>query len=158
MIRPLLTVLVLGIAFASCLKSKNDCDYDACAIKAPASEIDSVKNYLTTMGITAVQHCSGVFYAIDSAGTGNTPNPCSYINANYVGKLKSGVTFDSGSFQQPYQLTDLVRGWTNTVPLIKNGGKIRIYVPPSLGYGNQAVGTIPANSILIFDIKLTAVQ
>jgi FKBP-type peptidyl-prolyl cis-trans isomerase FkpA len=93
-----------------------------------------------------------------SAGTGAKPKPCSYINAVYTGKLTNGYVFDQGSFPQPYELTGMIRGWTNTLPLIQNGGKIHLYIPPTLGYGNTAVATIPPNSILIFDIQLTSVQ
>jgi FKBP-type peptidyl-prolyl cis-trans isomerase FkpA len=99
-----------------------------------------------------------VFYIIQSAGTGTKPTACSYINANYTGKLTNGYVFDQGSFPQPYQLTGLIRGWTNTIPLIQNGGRIHLYIPPSLGYGNATVSSIPPNSILIFDVQLTSVQ
>jgi FKBP-type peptidyl-prolyl cis-trans isomerase FkpA len=159
MIRPLVISLLVLFTFPSCLKSPNtDCKYDACATVAPASEIQAVQSYLTAHSITAIQHCSGVFYVIDSVGTGAQPTPCSYINATYTGSLTDGTVFDQGSFQQPYQLTGLIKGWTNTIPLIKKGGRIHIYVPPSLGYGNQPSGSIPANSILIFDIDLSFVQ
>ena len=43
------------------------------------------------------------------------------------------------------------------IPMIKPGGKIKLYCPPSLAYGNQANGTIPANSILIFEVELVGV-
>jgi FKBP-type peptidyl-prolyl cis-trans isomerase FkpA len=158
-IRPFLVPVLVLLTMSGCLKSpSNECKYDACATKAPANEIQDVQNYLTANNITAVQHCSGVFYVIDSLGTGATPTPCSFINANYTGRLTNGTVFDHGPFQQPYQLTGLIPGWTNTIPLIKKGGRIHLYVPPSLGYGSQPFQTIPANSILIFDIDLTFVQ
>jgi FKBP-type peptidyl-prolyl cis-trans isomerase FkpA len=152
--------MVIVLSFSSCLKSSTPkCEFDACAVVAPANEIADVQAYLTANNITgAVQHCSGVFYVIESAGTGAKPKPCSYINAVYTGKLTNGYVFDQGSFPQPYELTGMIRGWTNTLPLIQNGGKIHLYIPPTLGYGNTAVATIPPNSILIFDIQLTSVQ
>ncbi len=157
-----LFALVLVASLSGCLKgsegAEQNCNYDACAVVAPTSEIQSVQTYLTDNNITATQHCSGAFYIIDAAGTGATPNICSFINASYVGKLTNGTVFDQGTFQQPLQLGQLVRGWINTIPLIKQGGKIRLYLPPSLGYGSQANGPIPANSILIFDLELTLVQ
>jgi FKBP-type peptidyl-prolyl cis-trans isomerase FkpA len=160
MIRPLITSLVILISFTGCLKSTTPkCEYNACGVVAPANEIADVQAYLNANGITgAVQHCSGVFYIIQTPGTGNKPNACSYINANYTGKLTNGYVFDQGSFPQPYQLNGMIRGWTNTLPLIQNGGRILLYIPPTLGYGNTSVSTIPANSILIFDVQLTSVQ
>jgi FKBP-type peptidyl-prolyl cis-trans isomerase FkpA len=55
-------------------------------------------------------------------------------------------------------LNNLIVGWVNGIPYVKPGGKIRLYIPPSLGYGSAANGPIPANSILIFEIDLVAVQ
>lgn len=158
-----LSAIAVSIFFSGCLKSKHTeglaCMYNACATVAPASEIQAVQNYLTSNNITAVQHCSGVFYVIDTPGTGVQPSSCSSVNVIYKGRLTNGNVFDPGpSFPQPYPLTSLIKGWTNTIPLIKAGGKIHLYIPPSLGYGNQQVGNIPPNSILIFDVELTTVQ
>jgi FKBP-type peptidyl-prolyl cis-trans isomerase FkpA len=153
---------------AGCIKEEphdpyDPCTYDVCSVKAPDSEVQNVKDYLTTNNITANQHCSGVFYSIENPGTGNTPTICSYIVATYTGKLTNGKVFDQGQFQQPLQLSNLISGWIATLPLIKQGGIIHLYIPPSLGYGSQnqtrnGVIIIPGNSILVFDIKLDYVQ
>ncbi|HEY0057714.1 MAG TPA: FKBP-type peptidyl-prolyl cis-trans isomerase [Flavisolibacter sp.] len=165
MMRKLLLCSIVFVLLAGgCAKDEQECraDYDPCSFVAPASEIQAVQSYLAANNLTAVQHCSGVFYIIDAPGTGAAPDICSMINTNYVGKLTNGQVFDSGTFQENIQLGGLIRGWVNTLPLIKKGGKIRMFIPPSLGYGNREVGTppntIPANSILIFDIELTVVQ
>jgi FKBP-type peptidyl-prolyl cis-trans isomerase FkpA len=77
------------------------------------------------------------------------------VRATYIGKLTNGNQFDAGTAD--FGLNQVIRGWTNGIPLIKQGGKIHLYIPPSLGYGNQAQGPIPANSILIFDVTLDVV-
>jgi FKBP-type peptidyl-prolyl cis-trans isomerase FkpA len=158
-------ILFASIAFATlftaCIKENDEpCkSYDSCAVKAPQTEIQQVRDYLVANNITdTVLHCSGVFYSILNAGTGKTPTPCSYINTNYVGKLTNGTIFDQGSFPQLYRLVGLIPGWINTLPLIRQGGSMRLYIPPSLGYGSQPRGNIPANSILIFDLQLTQVE
>lgn len=77
-----------------------------------------------------------------------------------MGKLTNGTIFDQTQGNNTYSnyLTSLIKGWTNGVPYIKTGGRIILYIPPTLGYGSQANGPIPANSILIFDIDLINVQ
>jgi FKBP-type peptidyl-prolyl cis-trans isomerase FkpA len=157
----LLAAFTLLVLFTGCFKDPEDpCKtYDACSFRAPESEIQQVRNYIQSAGISdTVQHCSGVYYVIQNAGTGKSPTPCSFIGATYTGRLTNGTIFDQGSFNQLIKLTSLVRGWTNTLPLIKQGGSIRLFIPPSLGYGNQQFGSIPPNSVLIFDVQLTQVQ
>jgi len=159
--KSLLAALSLMILFTACFKNPEDpCKtYNACSFRAPESEIQQVRSYIQSAGITdTVQHCSGVYYVIQDPGTGKSPTPCSYIGATYTGRLTNGTVFDQGSFNQLIRLTGLVKGWTNTIPLIKQGGSIRLFIPPSLGYGGQQVGTIPPNSVLIFDVQLTHVE
>jgi FKBP-type peptidyl-prolyl cis-trans isomerase FkpA len=90
---------------------------------------------------------------------------CSFITVKYVGRLTNGSIFDQTQGADTFSsyLGNLIRGWVNAVPYIKTGGKIRLFIPPSLGYGsaNQTSGgvvTIPGNSILIFDIELVNVR
>lgn len=158
-------VFVALIFFAGCLKSKDQgfsqqCNYDSCALKAPASEIQAVQQYLADSSLTATQHCSGLFYRIESEGTGVRPTPCSYISVRYKGKLANGTVFDKsadGAVFSQY-LGNLIRGWVNGLPYIKEGGKIHLYIPPTLGYGSQGNSTIPANSMLVFEVELVDVQ
>ena len=163
--------IVAVVSFSGCLKNSDDgytqtCSYDSCALKAPSSEIQVIQKYLADSGLTATQTCSGAFYNIISQGTGAAPTPCSYITAKYVGKLADGSKFDStetGATFSSY-LGNLVRGWVNTLPYLKAGGKIRMYIPPTIGYGsverknNAGVVVIPANSMLVFDVDLVTVQ
>ena len=157
----LLGILVLT-GLSSCLKgeSGSTCSYDPCGIKAPDSEIQAVQSYLTTNTISATQHCSGLFYTVDLPGSGATPTVCNYVTVNYEGRLTNGTVFDKTQPGSPagFNLSSLIAGFKNGVPLIKTGGKITLYVPPSLGYGSQPQGTIPANSILIFNVELLNVQ
>lgn len=152
------TVLLALFLVSGCLKSNDtSCDYDACALKAPDAEIAAVKSYIDSMGITATQHCSGLFYKIETPGTGATPDACDYVGVTYKGMFTNGAVFDSSSTGIALSLSKVIRGWTNGVPLLKEGGKITLYIPPSLGYGSQNYQTIPGNSILIFDISLLKV-
>lgn len=169
MLKKIVLGLVVVASFTGCMKGDNSnnttCNYDPCTYKkATASETQAVKDYLDANGISATQHCSGMFYAIDDAGTGKPVTACGAIIATYSGKLTDGTVFDSGTFQDFMPLGNLVLGWVNAIPLIKEGGKIRLYIPPSLGYGDKDVTdkqtgavVIPANSIIIFDVTLDRV-
>ncbi len=77
----------------------------------------------------------------------------------YTGKLVNGTVFDQtpAGANATLVLGQLIVGWQKGLPLIGTGGKITLYIPPSLGYGSSAVGSVPANSILIFDIELAGI-
>src|SRR5215203_818265 len=100
MLKNIFFYLLVITFFNGCLKNSGTtttCDassYDQCALKAPASEIQAVEDYLSSNSIGATKHCSGLFYTIDVMGTGASPNFCSQISFNYVGKLANGSTFD----------------------------------------------------------------
>jgi len=168
MIKKIFFALLVVVAFAGCIKNTDQntttCTYDACANKAPAAEIDSLRKYLAANNINATEHCSGVFYQISNPGTGATPIPCKRVAVRYKGMLTNGSVFDEQTSPQTFPLNGVIPGWTNTVPLIKEGGSINLYIPPSLGYGSQekrnAAGAvvIPANSILVFTINLDAAE
>ena len=87
------------------------------------------------------------------------PTVCNRVTVRYSGRLTSGAVFDSNLTGISFTLGQLIVGWQKGIPLIRPGGKITLYVPPSLGYGAAgAPPTIPANAYLIFDIDLVAVQ
>ena len=84
------------------------------------------------------------------------------VSVHYVGTLTNGTVFDSSySRNQPFTFRvgvgQVIAGWDQGIPGMKVGGKRRLTIPPSLGYGNQAVGSIPANSTLIFDVELLSI-
>lgn len=155
-------LLLIG-SFSGCLKSTDNsgsasCNYNECSVVAPGSEIQAVKDYLSANGIVAAQHCSGLFYTIDDAGTGTKPTVCNNIAFTYEGKLTNGSVFDKQTTPVVYALSQLITGFKNGIPLLKAGGHMHLYVPPTLGYGATSSGSIPPNSILIFDVTLVGVQ
>ncbi len=155
-------VLVAIITTSSCLKSGSEagCTYDPCQYKVPDSQSVKIETYLTANGLAAVKHCSGMYYTVITEGTGDAPTPCATVAINYTGTLTNGNVFDKSTSPVVFGLSSLIDGWKNGLPLIKKGGKIKLYIPPSLGYGPNPAGNgaIPGNSILIFDIDLIDFQ
>lgn len=152
-------LVLISCCLGACSKKK--CEYSDDGTVAPLAEQQLVKAYLDSAGIVATLHERGFYYKIDTPGTGSTPGECSEITVAYTGTLTNGQVFDQQS-SYATELSNLIDGWQQGVPLIRKGGEIWLYIPPSLGYGQQSVTTstktIPASSILIFDIHLLDVQ
>ena len=156
-------ILYSVILLSSCSKENDACKYDACAIAAPAAEVAQLESYLASAAITATKHCSGMYYSIDAAGSGTAPTICSSVSVKYKGQLTNGNVFDQSTAPVSFQLNGLIEAWKKGIPLIRPGGKIKLYCPPSLAYGSQEIRdgsgnvVIPANSILVFEVELVGV-
>jgi FKBP-type peptidyl-prolyl cis-trans isomerase FkpA len=148
----------------SCLKVNTDCEFKPCQFVAPASETQAINTYMGANALTGTQHCSGLYYNITNAGSGKSPDGCSYVYVKYTGRTTSGVVFDQRTTSQLINLNQVITGWRAAIPLLKPGGTMTLYVPPYLGYGTQELKDsngnviVPGNSILIFDIELVSVQ
>ena len=96
-------------------------------------------------------------------GTGEPVKAGDTISIHYHGTLEDGTVFDSSvernePFVTQIGVGSLIQGWEQGIPGMKIGGKRRLTIPPSLGYGSQAVGSIPANSTLIFEVELLDIK
>ncbi len=80
----------------------------------------------------------------------------SELSVLYRGSLTNGMVFDKTISSKPFNsdLRELIGGMQEGLLNQKNGAKIRLIIPPHLGYGAQTLDKIPANSILIFDIEV----
>jgi FKBP-type peptidyl-prolyl cis-trans isomerase len=126
----------------------------------PTYEDALIRDFLSTNNIAATKDVSGLYYQIISPGTGTTPLSTSSVKVAYTGRLLTGFVFDQATTASPLTipLTSVIQGWQIGVPLIKQGGKIRLFIPSRLGYGTTGSGgSIPPNSILDFDIELIEV-
>lgn len=101
----------------------------------------------------------GFYYKINKLGTGNRPTVDSVVTVKYVGKFLNGVVFDktSGSYTYTNALTGLIKGWQYGVPLLNEGSSATFYFPSAMCYGVKGTASIPASTVLIFDITLTEV-
>jgi FKBP-type peptidyl-prolyl cis-trans isomerase FkpA len=151
----LFIVLVIIVFFyPGCSKDKT------CTPKPVNSEIPQIEAYALANGIATTAHPSGLYYQVIEMGTGPKANANSKISITYTGKLMNGQTFDENTTPNvdAWPLTSLIAGWGIGIPLINEGGHIRLLIPSALGYGCDQYYTIPGNSVLYFDIHLVDVQ
>jgi FKBP-type peptidyl-prolyl cis-trans isomerase FkpA len=146
-------ILVLLIVAFSCKKSDEEENKNL-------TDDEKIQQYLDENSINATKHESGLYYTIEDPGSGGSPDQNSIVEVRYKGYLLDGTVFDetSGSSTVSFSLSILIEGWQIGIPLMQKGGSGTFFLPSSLGYGNNQVGDIPPNSVLIFEIELVDFQ
>jgi FKBP-type peptidyl-prolyl cis-trans isomerase len=96
-------------------------------------------------------------------GSGQEAQVGSTVSVHYTGTLTDGTKFDSSLDRgEPFSFTigsgQVISGWELGVKGMKVGGKRKLTIPPELGYKDREVGSIPANSTLLFEIELLSVE
>ena len=100
---------------------------------------------------------TGLQYRVINEGNGNSPNKTDRVKVHYVGKLMDGTEFDSSIERgEPteFGLNQVIKGWTEGLQLMKVGSKYEFFIHPKIAYGSRPRPTIPANSLLIFEVEL----
>jgi FKBP-type peptidyl-prolyl cis-trans isomerase FkpA len=148
-ISPFTCFLILILLNISCNKTEDYSQIDE----------DIIQNYILTNNLNAQSTASGLYYVIDNLGSGDTPTIYSDVTVAYKGYLTNGLVFDeSSSSGVTFALGNVIQGWQQGIPFFNEGGSGILLIPSALGYGSEAVGSIPANSVLIFDISLIEVD
>ena len=106
------------------------------------------------LSLTFIETTSGLKYRDIFVGTGASPASSSAtVTVNYEGWLLNGTRFDGNNGTQ-FALSGVIAGWTEGVASMKVGGIRQLIIKPSLAYDANAQPGIPANSTLVFTIKL----
>ncbi|MES2014747.1 MAG: FKBP-type peptidyl-prolyl cis-trans isomerase [Patescibacteria group bacterium] len=93
-------------------------------------------------------------------GEGDPVAPGDTLTVKYIGVLPDGTVFDSTDAHGGAPFTfvigsgQVIQGWERGLIGMKEGGRRLLAVPPTLGYGSQAIGSIPSNATLLFDVQL----
>ena len=104
---------------------------------------------------------SGLRYEIVKPGDGAFPKATETVKVHYTGTLTDGSVFDS-SVQRgepaEFPLDGVIPGWTEGIQKMNKGGKIKLYVPPHLAYGDDGRPGIPPGSTLVFEVELLEIK
>jgi len=104
----------------------------------------------------------GLQYKVITEGGGKTPKATDTVTVNYRGTLIDGTEFDS-SYKRgtpaSFQVSGVIRGWTEALQLMKTGSKWQLFIPSELAYGERGAGhDIGPNSTLIFEVELLSIK
>ncbi|MBL6875206.1 MAG: peptidylprolyl isomerase [Chitinophagales bacterium] len=120
------------------------------------------ENFLKDYYPDAKKTESGLYYVHTVEGTGVQPTAANQVEVHYEGRFMDGKVFDSSIARGEtitFGLGQVIRGWTEGLQLMKEGGKTTLIIPYVLAYGaGGRPPQIPAKSDLIFDIELIKVK
>lgn len=105
---------------------------------------------------------SGLKYKITHKTEGAKPTAGDKVQVHYTGKLTNDTIFDSSLKRGvPFEFSigkgQVIKGWDEGIALLHVGEKATFIIPADLGYGSREMGTIPANSTLVFDVELIGI-
>lgn len=169
-----LVVIFLGIAgifFLSNQKTQNTNDININQASTPASTStpvpanDIMQNKATSEADMnkSITTSDGLVIEDEVTGTGKEAKSGDTVTVNYLGTLTNGTKFDSSydrntPFTTQIGVGQVIKGWDEGIVGMKVGGKRKLTIPPSLGYGQQGVGNIPPNSTLVFEVELLGIK
>ncbi len=105
---------------------------------------------------------SGLRYKITAAGDEKHPTENDTVTIDYVGTLTDGKEFDSSKKSgrpATFPLSGVIAGFKEGLQLVGKGGKVTLYIPSDLAYGEQGAGDIiPPSSALIFEVEVLDIK
>ncbi len=140
--RNIILLFSLMVVFSFCKKGKTD--------------RQKIEEYVAANNLHGEFTGSGLYFTVDIAGTGVNPTVDNTVKVEYTGYLLDGTIFDGTPAGSPieFALSQVILGWQEGIPKYKKGGKGKLIIPSALGYGSSSNGSIPANSVLVFDVFL----
>jgi|UPI000693F03F FKBP-type peptidyl-prolyl cis-trans isomerase len=128
---------------------------------------NAIVNYAIDEIIPLQRTRSGLFYRILDPGNGQPLEWGDYVSAHYKGYLLDGKIFDS-SYRKgrpmKFYIGNMIDGWNEGLQLIKEGGRIQLFVPSQLGYKERGVPdgkdgyVIPPNTPLVFEVEVLSLE
>ncbi len=141
-----LLLVLCSIVFSTCKKNYSEIDREL------------ILQYIAENALNAQEGLEGVFYVVDTIGTGISPDISSDVVVDYEGFLLDGTKFDSSvdrGVPSTFGLNQVIRGWQVGIPVFKEGGSGMLLIPSEAGYGSSSPSSlIPKNSVLVFTIRL----
>mgnify|MGYP001550323893 FL=1 len=150
----------LLLLLAACVKNESS------ELPAPMADVRmeaDIQNYLRSHNETAVRDVSGLYYQILAPGDSihfvkATSVPTVIYTTRLLNGVSVGTSFGPTDFDHR-ELKNHIPGWQIGLQKISEGGRIRLFIPPALGYGSAGIaGVIPPNAILISEIELVSIR
>lgn len=125
-------------------------------------DVAAIKAYIDENNLDMQQTNTGVFYKIEERGNGWGAADYNTVTLDYNGTFLDGTTFWStyeGGVPLKSRLNKSLKAFYEILPMIREGGKVKIITPPNMAYGINGLSPyIPPNAILVYDLMLVDVE
>lgn len=103
---------------------------------------------------------SGLVYIVEKEGAGDAPTLSDTVTVNYKGTLVDGKEFDASEEGKPatFGVSQVIKGWTEMLQLMKPGSKVKVVIPYDLAYGERGSYNIEPFSTLVFEVELLGIK
>lgn len=122
---------------------------------------DTILQYISDNNLDAIEDESGLFYVIETPGGEEKPLLSDEVEVKYRGYFTNGDTFDGTNVDGTtpnrtieFPLTNVIAGWQIGIPKFGRSGSGILLIPSNLGYGSSGRGSVPGNTVMVFDIEL----
>ena len=151
-------MLVISVSIWSCTTESVFDENEQLAI-----DRQLILDYIQENSINAVQiEDTGIYYSISQQGSGPTPEFASSVFTDYRGYLLDGTEFDTsegrGVFNFVIGAGAVIQGWERGFQEFNKGTAATLFIPSKFGYGSRRQGSIPPNSVLIFDVNVIDIR
>ena len=146
-------ILFTLIAFTSCLDNDNALD----TTDYTEQNETEILTYIEDNNLSFQKTNSGLYYNIQSSGSGVRPTFNSTVTVGYKGYFLDGTIFDQSS-SATFNVGGVVPGFGEAVQLLKPGGSGTFILPSRLAYGNRGQGSIQPGDVIAFDINLISIN
>lgn len=128
-----------------------------------ATDDAALQDYFHKNNLSPMKSANGVYYIIETPGTGDNIKAGQEASVVYTGKLMDGTQFDSNVgkpdlFKVKVGQGMVIPGWDEGLQMLKKGSKAKLFIPSTLGYGARGMASIPPDANLMFDIEVKDVK
>jgi FKBP-type peptidyl-prolyl cis-trans isomerase len=153
--------IVASIALVACSQAAATAASSAAANPQPLAGDIERTTFDPSLGVhldSMHRHADGLYVQDLVSGTGAVGTRGRTVVVKYTGWLPNGKQFDSGEITVTLGTFKTIRAWEEGLLGMRVGGRRRLLVPPSLGYGTKGSGeAIPPNAVLVFDMEMMTV-
>jgi FKBP-type peptidyl-prolyl cis-trans isomerase len=122
---------------------------------------DEIQALLIANNLTMDRLENGLYIDVIHSGNGEELIKITdEVTFYYTGYLSDGSVFQSIPKDEPltFPVRSLIAGWQDALSFVSEGGKLKVIIPPQLGYGSKNTELVPPNSVLMYDMTVVEVR